>query len=617
MPPTWTAFDIETTGALPEYALQPWRAKTRQAYITCYAEVTPGDEQSELVPTRGTIRALAQKWVDSGTYVAAWNAKFEAAWLFAYDCGDLVHRIKWVDGMLLWKHLENAPEYATVAGKRRSYGLKAAVAEFLPEFAGYEADVDFHDTSVEARETLRKYNVLDAKFTLHLTQRFYDELAQSPERLRAAMIEAQSISLFAEANYNGICLDTLWLQSLDARLDRQAQESLAVLREYGATPEILASPAQLSQLLYETWGLPAGKQTATGANSTDKEVLHELALADPRAKAVHAYREAIGNRTKFVSNMLESVNYNNDGRAHPEANIFGTYSGRATYSSTQGKGVNQRQTGWALHQHKRGADYRGVVVAPPGYTLAEFDAAGQEFRWMAILSGDETMQQLCQPGEDAHAYMGAGIARQDYHDLMAALAQSDKKAKDARQLGKVGNLSCQYRTSAARLRSVARTQYGLPMELPEATHIRETYLRTYPGVVRYWAQQIAAGRQHGFVQTLAGRRVHLPPVTRANEWSVQSTAINYPVQGVGADQKYLALAALKPYLLKFKIKLYFELHDGLYFIIPDDVVETCVPEIKRRLGSLPYARAWGFQPPIPLPFDAKVGKSWGNLREWK
>lgn len=224
MPPIWTAFDIETTGALPEYALQPWRAKTRQAYITCYAEVTPGDEQSELVPTRGTIRALAQKWVDSGTYVAAWNAKFEAAWLFAYDCGDLVHRIKWVDGMLLWKHLENAPEYATVAGKRRSYGLKAAVAEFLPEFAGYEADVDFHDTSVEARETLRKYNVLDAKFTLHLTQRFYDELAQSPERLRAAMIEAQSISLFAEANYNGICLDTLWLQSLDARLDRQAQE---------------------------------------------------------------------------------------------------------------------------------------------------------------------------------------------------------------------------------------------------------------------------------------------------------------------------------------------------------------------------------------------------------
>jgi hypothetical protein len=59
------------------------------------------------------------------------------------------------------------------------------------------------------------------------------------------------------------------------------------------------------------------------------------------------------------------------------------------------------------------------------------------------------------------------------------------------------------------------------------------------------------------------------------------------------------------------------LHDGLYLYIPDAKVKKAVAEISAMLNNLPYAQAWGFTPPIPMPWDCKVGKSWGTLKEWQ
>lgn len=182
--------------------------------------------------------------------------------------------------------------------------------------------------------------------------------------------------------------------------------------------------------------------------------------------------------------------------------------------------------------------------------------------------------------------------------------------------GRIVHNSLQYRTSAKKLRVVARVQYDLPMELPQAERIRETYLRTYKGVPRYWEQQIAATKRNGYVETFAGRRV----VVKGNwsglfGWSMGSTAINYRIQGTGADQKYLAMLVVKDYVRSIGAYFAWDLHDGLYFYVPDDKVQEALIEMKKRLDNLPYKEAWGFEPPIPLPFDAKVGPSWGSLRE--
>ena len=99
-------------------------------------------------------------------------------------------------------------------------------------------------------------------------------------------------------------------------------------------------------------------------------------------------------------------------------------------------------------------------------------------------------------------------------------------------------------------------------------------------------------------------------------WAMGSTAINYRIQGTGADQKYLAMSALKDLLVSYAVRFAWDLHDGLYFYVPDQVVKPFVEKAQKILNNLPYKKAWGFDPPIPLPWDCKAGKSWGGLEDY-
>lgn len=615
------AFDVESAGLLPEYGLQPWRVAAGEAWLTSVAIVKQVRQGAEftggLNPTVDTLRAFLEEAIATRSRVIGWNVTFDIQWLIAYGLNDLVQQVRWLDGMLLWKHCTITPEYDIASPKKKSYGLKACVAEVLPQFAGYDDGVDFSVVD----DTLHKYNQKDAVYTLHLARHWYQQLAQDPERLRAALIEAECIPMVAQANFEGMVVDTLAAQELRQYLTDIAHNMLTVLEPHGVTEKIIRSPAQLATLLFDTWKLPVlkentGKKTQKVTRSTDKEVLYELSFKDDRVAGLRVYRGALNNRTKFADAPIASAAYNGDGRTRPSAVIFGTYSGRLTYSSKQGRNKDARQTGFALHQEKRGSEFRSIIQSPPGMTLMEFDASGQEFRWMAIASRDPIMLALCGHGEDPHSFMGARVAGRDYRETIDAVHAGDKAAKDARQLGKVANLSLQYRTSAAKLRSVARVQYGMNMELPQAQGIRATYLNTYTGVPLYWNEQIQLTRARGWVETFAGRRVQVVGNWDGQYgWSMGSTAINYRIQGTGADQKYLALAVLRPYLARIGARFAWDLHDGIYLYVPDERVDEAKHDISRLLLALPYQRAWGFTPPIELPWDCKIGHSWGTLRE--
>lgn len=619
----WEGFDIETSGEEDAFALQPWRVKDRQAWIRTWATAGPASQPIDGViapdsfdETRRLLRELVTRWCDEKTVVCAWNATFEASWLCAYGLEPLVRHVRWLDGMLLWQHLEMTPEYDISADKRRGWGLKAAVAKFLPQFAGYDEGVDFHGDDVL---NLLHYNGCDSLFTREITRRLYCQLRdERPKQLRAAKLEAANITLLGNANYEGVEIDEGGLEKLDQALIEQADDALSKLEPHGATPAILGSPAQLSKLLFEDWGLqPISYSQKTDKPSTDKHTLHELSLIDDRVEEIKRFREAKLNRTKFVANIRKAIRYNNDGRAHPLARIFGTYSGRLTYASAQGKGKAKAQVGWAIHQMKRAPEYRSLVKAPPGHVLVEFDAGGQEYRWMAILSGDPVMQRLCLPGEDPHAYMGASAGQKDYK-WVVEWKDDDKGAKNVRQLGKVGNLSLQYRTSAKKLLSVARTDFKMDMQLPAAQNLHRTYPQTYREVPRYWKRQIQFVKRAGYVETVAGRQVTVPlKLMRTHEWSVESTSINYPIQGTGADQKHLAMVALQSLIYSMGARFLFDLHDGLYFVVPEENKSEFIRRGLHLLDNLPYEKAWDFTPPIPLPWDAKVGTSWGNMKEVK
>lgn len=626
-------FDFETSGTEHEYALQPWRIPQGSAWATnlVWARKAPRFVENHLFPEHDDMVRMLEQAIDADATLVGWNTTFDVSILIAYGLKDLVTKVRWLDGMLLWRHLFIEPEYeVTTAYNRKSYGLKEAVREFFPKHGGYEDDVDFHATDSASLEKLGRYNVRDVVFTMMAAKHIWGQLTERQQR--CALVEADCIPQVAEANLTGMPVDTLAGAELRQWLTDTADRQLADLGEHGVTEKVIRSPQQLARLMFGrydvdeeeapvNWGLTpfktnTSKKSGKVTNSTDKEVMHELVEVDDRVAKLRAYRESLNNRTKFADAPIISADYNGDGRTRPAARIFGTYSGRFTYSSKQGRGVNAKQTGWALHQGKRDQIFRDLLIAPAGHTIVEFDAAGQEFRWMAVASNDPIMLGLCEPGEDPHSYMGSQVRRVNYQALMMSVRQGDKIAKAARQLGKVGNLSLQYRTSAKKLRSVARVQYGMPMTLSEAQTVHSTYVKTYRKVPEYWARQIAETRKSGYVETFAGRRVQVTGDWNGTwGWGMGSTSINYRIQGTGADQKYLAMKHLSVLVEHCKATFAWDLHDGLYYFVPDAEVTRFIEAGALILDNLPYEDEWGFTPPIPLPWDCKYGKSWGSLKE--
>lgn len=627
------AFDVETRGTEEGYALQPFRAKTDEAWLTMCAMATDKgvsgfrypdtDPKVRRMKTVASIGAWLARCAEKGITICGWNTPFDMAWLIALGLREQVYACKWLDGMMLWRHLTASPEWTGLAPS--SYGLKNAVSVHYPDEAGYEQDINFNTDDPRELDELFEYNKKDAGFTLRLCHKFLSEMTD--EQRRCALLEAACLPMVAETYVEGIRANRDAAEKLAEKLDDEAKLNYVKLRLNSETPiepEILASPTKLRKLLFDSWGLSPVKWTDKGAESTDRDALSQLAPLDARADMLNKYREAKNNRTKFALGTVNSLDYNGDGCVRPSAKVYGTYTGRMTYGSKIGRGKSERPTGVALHQWKRSAEFRDLIEVPEGYTLMEFDFAGQEFRWMAVLSGDDTMLQLCAPGEDAHGYMGARIGSWQYERIRQVLGSDTHphyaEAKNLRQLGKVANLSLQYRTSASTLVRVARTGYQLTLTEPEATAIHATYRTTYPRVQRYWRDQITNVGKYGYIETVAGRRVHMGQrhEWRADDkWGIESTAINFPIQGSGADQKYLALAVIKNYLPSVEGRFYFELHDGLFFIVPDRYAAKAYHEMKALLSTLPYKRAWGRDLPVEFPVDGKMGKTWGQLKEVK
>jgi DNA polymerase I-like protein with 3'-5' exonuclease and polymerase domains len=606
----WRAWDVETTGKEPEYALQPW---SKYGRVRSFAEAWFNDTQQvcrKVTRPHADLDELRLKLatvLGTGKYVVGWNVAFDAAWAINLGLREHVMRTKWLDGMLLWKHLERFPESDINRSARKKYGLKDAVAQFYPQYAGYAEGVEFHgDLTDEQWAHLLKYNQLDAVFTLKLAERFYNQLRKEPQTLRNAMVEAEAIPEVADHYVRGLYVDREYCEDLHYKVTAEREALNKQLIEHGLTPTVLASPKQLQAVLYEQWELPVVKTTDKGQPSTDKDALDQLAAMDDRIALIAEQRELGNLRTKFVDKILASISYNSDSRTHPTANLGGTYTGRMTFSSFIGKTEkDKRQTGFAIHQMSSQPRYRKQIIPPPGYSLVELDAAGQEYRWMAIASGDQTMLELCLPGEDPHASMGADVSPDwEYRELQAAAKTGDPKAYKDRKCGKVCNLSCQYRIGKPKFRTTARVQYGVNLSVGEAAHFHNQYHRKYRGVKQYWKRAIHEAKIEGRATTFAGRHVQLKDhwFDPNKGWMLESAAINFPIQGTGADQKFLAIAHLRELCVRVGAYFYFELHDGIYYIVPTRKAMAFGVKAREILTNMDYEKHWGFQPPIPLPW---------------
>lgn len=609
--------DLETDGEIRDYGLQPWRLPQQKAWITSFAAVDENHTilRRSLNPTVDQLRECLEHIATiPGAVVIGSNIKFDVAWFIVHGLEAQVRKLQWMDTRILRKGFENTTQ-------KSGWGLKATVAKFIPEAAGYEKEVDGHFERVD--ETLLQYNTEDSLYSAMLGRIIWDQMDPKPQRL--VQVICQSIPAFARAWLDGVNMSRTALAEWEQQCHRQMEEALA---KTDIPAEVIRSSKKLITVLTERgFELVHPK---TKRPSVDKTVL-SLYADDPQIIPVRDYKRATGSISRYIENSRKCMDYHGEDVVRCDPDMWGTYTGRGTYSSQQkskrpaknnaAQSVSTLlQIGVALHQwpkKREGKVARKCIIAPPGYRLAEFDFSNQESRIMADVSGDSTMLSVFNEGKDFHCIMGAKAARMSYEDMLAWFKTGDKEAEKFRQMGKVANLSLTYRTGAQTFQTMARTDYDVFLSFQEATELCHLFKQTYPRVVQYWDRAIRIARSMGYAETRGGRRVYLEDWTRGKGgYASEQTSINFPVQGTGADMKFLGLALADAYAQPRGARFVLELHDALFFNIPDDhrCIETA-RGIHKILSNLPYEQVYGWSPLVPMPVDGKIGPSWGELQD--
>jgi DNA polymerase I-like protein with 3'-5' exonuclease and polymerase domains len=600
--------DIETVGTQdhPEYALQPWRVKSGEARITAISVVTEHDQTllSKLWPDYGDLVAILHRLSNfRDAVIVGWNTIFDAAFIIACGLEREVRLLKWADGLTYRKVLENHPDKV----EKGYWGLKQSVRNYLPELADYETEIKERDDWSVVDDTLLKYNHTDAYATARIARRVFDSLNDG-ERVLAAVVNSGIIPC-AQAWLNGLEINVPALDTWSMSINERRMEALKRLSvDHGLeTEKVLSSPAQLLTWLHQK-GFPV--------ECTDKNELTKF-VGNPLMDAVLAYKKARTAETKYINGTRVSLNYNGGTTTHPQPRIFNTYTGRDGYSS---KLLKKFPVGVAIHQWpKRGGKApRMVLQAPQGFLLCECDFATNESRLLADWSDDPVLLDIFNQNLDFHSYMAAVIEGCSYENFLSAYTAGDKAAKELRQCAKVVNLSLTYRASWKRLIDMARTDYELHFTETQAQEYHALYRSTYREVPEYWQRSINIAQMVGYAETRGSRKVLIKDWSRAKSWASESTALNFPIQGTGADMKSLGRGIIDPILYKNGGRYLLDLHDANFFLVPDNT-EGVALAMKCRdvLSNLPYEKVFGWRPKVPMPVDLKIGKVWANLEEVK
>lgn len=630
--------DIETESLVPSMAahggLEPWRLRQGKSRITSIAICNPDGSVQQIVNDGGSIwdyRVSELLKSLSGKIVYAHYAVFDIAWLIAQSTPNksdhipvLIRDINWRCSQLLAKWLCNGQ---LAENSNFSYSLANLVKTFLPHVEGATEFLAMKAQNFKAGENSQYWidrGHSDVIMTGHLVEFLLPRLAESQKI--GLLTEFKCLAPVANSWLMGIRIDQKILERLAPEMSQQKSDFAKML---GINESVFTSPKQIAGLLFGQWNLPKQSTTPTGAPGTSKEDLmwlryHLLEAGDKTyADKVGLILEAKVVATlmsKYVKTTIQALEHTGDGYIYGAPRIFGTYTGRFTYSNTtrsfdsDSDTVSKFKTGIALHQLPRKAKaIRSMLLPPEGMAIYEADASGQESRLMAIRCGDETMLKVFKDDLNFHSMTGSSIIGYDYTEFEKKRAEEHDHGyfTEQRQLGKLTNLSCNYRIGGKALSEKAFVNYDTFMTVDTGTFLVNTFKRSYPGVPAYWEDVVWEAKKQGYVDVFGGRRYKLSEWAR-ERWITESSAINVPIQGAGASMKEIAIAEL--YVKNPDCNFALDLHDANFMYVKTEDLLQKSKEMDHTLNTIDYEPYWGFKLPIPLPYESKYGYNFSDVK---
>jgi DNA polymerase I len=409
-------------------------------------------------------------------------------------------------------------------------------------------------------------------------------------------IEQPLIGVLTKMKQLGITLDTKYLETLSEKFHTELTSLEKNIYKLAGTEFNINSPRQLGEVLFDQLGLKPknAKRTAGGQRSTKESELEKLRDEHPIITELLRYRELQKLLSTYVDNLPQMIGA--DGRIHSTLLQTGTATGRMASKDPNLQNIPIRT--------EEGRLVRGAFVAAPGYQLVAIDYSQIELRIAAILSQDSGMIEIFKRGEDVHA----GVAARVFGVTQAEVTP------EMRRKAKVINFGILYGMGVNALRQ----NLGEDTPRAEAQEFLNAYFQTFTRLAEYLEDTKTFARQHGYTETLIGRRRKFPGISSSVPFiraQAERMAINAPIQGTAADCMRIAMLRAHEYIEHLEnpdeVRMLLQVHDELVFEIKDDLVNTIVPEVKKIMeGVLSSEESQG----VPLVAETKVGPSWNSMQ---
>ncbi|EMB49644.1 DNA polymerase I [Vibrio mimicus] len=430
-----------------------------------------------------------------------------------------------------------------------------------------------------------QYAAEDADVTLRLHQRISPLIEQDSKLAQVYReIEMPLVPVLSRIERTGVMIDDMLLSAQSQEIALRLDELEKKAYELAGQPFNLSSPKQLQTILFEQMKLPVLQKTPSGTPSTNEEVLQELALDYPLPKVLIEYRGLAKLKSTYTDKLPKMINPST-GRVHTSYHQAVTATGRLSSTDPNLQNIPVR--------NEEGRRIRQAFVAPHGWKIMAVDYSQIELRIMAHLSGDQALLDAFREGKDIHAATAAEIIGVPIKQV----------SSEQRRRAKAVNFGLIYGMSAFGLAK----QLGIPRG--EAQEYMDKYFERYPGVMQYMEDTRSRAAEMGYVETIFGRRLHLPEITSRNGMrrkAAERAAINAPMQGTAADIIKKAMLLVDEWIQREgdgRVKLLMQVHDELVF----EVEESSLSEIESKVQQLMESAA---ELAVPLVAEAGHGDNW-------
>ncbi|WP_299889338.1 DNA polymerase I [uncultured Ruegeria sp.] len=585
----WVAVDTETTGLNEMIADLVGISLCIEPGEACYIPLIHRESASDdlfgsdalaegQMPVDEALSLLKPMFEDPSILKIGQNMKYDAKIFARYGVN-----VAPVDDTMLMSYAMHGGEHGHGMDTLSERYLSHTPIPIKPLLGSGKSAITFDKVPIDEATA---YAAEDADITLRLWQLFKPQLHQVQVTTVYETLERPLVPVLAEMEMHGIKVDRDVLSRMSNAFAQKMAGLEAEIHDLAGENFNVGSPAQLGEILFDKMGLEGGKKGKTGKYSTGADILEDLATEHELPRRVLDWRQLSKLKSTYTDALQTHINPDT-GRVHTSYSITGANTGRLASTDPNLQNIPVRT--------EEGRRIREAFIAEPGNVLVSLDYSQIELRILAHIAEIPALKQAFSDGLDIHA-----MTASEMFDVPL-----DEMTPDIRRQAKAINFGVIYGISGFGL---AR---NLRIPRAEAQGFIDRYFERFPGIRQYMDDTIAFAKEHGYVQTLFGRKIHTPEINAKGPHAGFSrrAAINAPIQGTAADVIRRAMVRMPGAINGLPAKMLLQVHDELLFEVAEDTVDDLVAAARDVMegASDPAVKL-----AVKLDVDAGQGANWAE-----